>query len=532
MTQETPPSPWWKSEYLLLTLILLIGAGLRIARSGYDVLTFDEQWHLELSTARGSVHETMPWDVIVPSAPPTGTLKGAPPWYRIWSSLGEAVHPPLYFITLRLWRDIMGEGIQAARSLSILFSLLTIVLIFEAGRRSIGRWPALGAALLFAVAPNQVYMAQQVRGYAMLQCVAMSGLLLVVLNQTSDRPRIVYIVLLGVAVLAMMLTHYFAIGGAVAIGLYAVLGLRGRTRWLALAALLVAAAVYSAIWIPWAMPQIRYVRIAGDWLGDDRGLKAKLSTMLRVISAPWREISTHKPGYIDQNPRFSEPWVYLGGILFFLPPLLMRRKPGMLIWYLWLLGTIGFLAILDLARSTTHLRFTRYIAIAAPAVFGLTASLLEQSPQWIGRAIFAVIILAALGLNPQTYQKEEGDWASIGRILDEHAQPGEAIVVYQGTVPRPSFAGYYYLAAGIYSDAFPRPVLKLSAPAARSLVEQLPGQTAWLITTPEKPAPSDVLPATSVIEQYPVPGLVTCSRVRLRSAPASQPPGLGDSSPP
>src|SRR5262245_37445172 len=105
MDSAPPGQPsWWKNQYLMLLLIVVIGAGLRFARSGYDVLSFDEQWHLELSTGRGSIHMTLPLDQLIENAPPTGTLRGAPPWHHVWTSLGEAVHPPLYFITLRLWR--------------------------------------------------------------------------------------------------------------------------------------------------------------------------------------------------------------------------------------------------------------------------------------------------------------------------------------------------------------------------------------------------------------------------------------------
>jgi len=64
---------------LLFLLILAAAAFLRVRRMGSDSLTFDEQWHLELSTGRGSPHVRLPQDVLIADAPDVTSLKGAPP---------------------------------------------------------------------------------------------------------------------------------------------------------------------------------------------------------------------------------------------------------------------------------------------------------------------------------------------------------------------------------------------------------------------------------------------------------------------
>lgn len=505
----------WKNEYLLLALIVAIGAGLRFARSGYDVLSFDEQWHLELSTGRGSIHMTLPPDQLIEQAPPTSTLKGAPPWYAVWTSLGEAVHPPLYFVSLRIWQEVFGEGEQAARTLSILFSLGTIVLISEIGRRTIGPLPALGASLLFAIAPNQVYLAQQVRGYAMVQCLGVGAMLAVLLMETANRPRASHFILLGATTLAMMLTHYFAIGGAVAIGLYVLIRLRGRVRWQSIGALGAATIVYAIIWLPQARPQLQWASDANSWLLDDRGWIARASTLVRLATAPWREVVSDTPNFQSRHGGIESLPACVGGALFVAPLWFLRRNRGMLLAYLWMCGAIGFVFMLDLTRSTTHLRFTRYLALGAPGVFLTAVAMLTLIPRWLGKPMFIALAIGAVVLTPHIYQMEEGDWRRIGTILNEHAREGEAVVVYRGTVEREAFAGYYYLAAATYSHQFPRPLLKLSKPATAELVRQLPGESAWLITTPKEPPPPDLLPGVTALEQFNVPGLVTCYRVEL-----------------
>src|SRR5438046_9853756 len=123
----------WLSAMLLL-LILAVAAALRIHRMGFDSLTFDEQWHLELSTGRGSPHVRLPQDVLIPDAPDVTSLHGAPPVWAVWTHMDFVVHPPLYCVALRLWRHGFGESDAPAQLFSVACSLLSIVLLFFVGR--------------------------------------------------------------------------------------------------------------------------------------------------------------------------------------------------------------------------------------------------------------------------------------------------------------------------------------------------------------------------------------------------------------
>src|SRR5438046_7857121 len=106
---------WW----LVLAGILALAGALRCARMGFGSLTFDEQWHLELSTGRGSPHVRLPDDVLIPSAPAVTSLADAPPWWKVWTNMDFVVHPPLYCTLLRIWREIFGGGDLPAHFFSI-----------------------------------------------------------------------------------------------------------------------------------------------------------------------------------------------------------------------------------------------------------------------------------------------------------------------------------------------------------------------------------------------------------------------------
>src|SRR5262245_43144340 len=80
------------------------------------------------------------------------------------------VHPPAYFVLLRLWLGLAGRSEFALRYLSACFSVLTVALIGRIAATSPGSRPAtpLLAALLAAFSPLYVAYAQEVRSYALL----------------------------------------------------------------------------------------------------------------------------------------------------------------------------------------------------------------------------------------------------------------------------------------------------------------------------------------------------------------------------
>ncbi len=493
---------WWRREILWLLLALAVGAGFRIARSGFENPTFDELWHLELSTGRGSLHASLPEDVLIPAAPAATSLAGAPAWPAVWPMRG-AVHPPLYFLVLRAWRETVGSGEAAARALSILGSLAAIALLFRAVHLTSGPPAAAWAALLFAVSPTQVWIGQQVRGYALLQAVGMAAVLALV--RLERRPRAGAFAALGLGVLALMLTHYFAIGGALAIGIYALVRLRGRARAGAVAALALAALVYAVVWGPFLWAQREYAFEADAWLLE-RSPEHVWLTFRRL--AAW-------PGRLAASYRLDTPWPYLSAALLVVPPFLLRRRPGLLLWWLQVAGVLGFLAALDLLRGTGHLRFARYSALAAPAAFALFTASLSALPSWLRHGAPALVLLLALAFSRSMYAVEEPGWPRLGRILDERARPGEALLFYRGQAPE-WYADTWYLGASHYARGFPRPIVRLSRAATPALLQELPGRTAWLLAGPLGPGDaSRVLPGASVLEQHDVPGLVSCIRLRL-----------------
>ena len=200
------------------------------------------------------------------------------------------VHPPLYYVLLRGWRELAGETEFGLRSLSAYAGVLTVAMVLALGGRGAGGQGSRGAGerggplnssfvirhssfalagLLAAVSPVLVYYSQETRMYALLALLAGLSAWVLLVWLGGARPgwrwAVAYVLLLA----AGLYTHYFFPAVIAAQGVVAALWwLRpewvtgravadGRARrlvtWLGLAA----AAI--ALYLPWLPIFIRQI---------------------------------------------------------------------------------------------------------------------------------------------------------------------------------------------------------------------------------------------------------------------------------
>jgi hypothetical protein len=102
------------------------------------------------------------------------------PLDQLWrTTLQLDTHPPLYYTLLHFWISPQS-GEVALRSLSALWEVATVPVVYLTGRAIGGRRLGLLVALLQAVSPLHVWYAQQGRMYAMLTFFAAVALLCLV----------------------------------------------------------------------------------------------------------------------------------------------------------------------------------------------------------------------------------------------------------------------------------------------------------------------------------------------------------------
>lgn len=127
-----------RSGWTALDLTLLgLAFGLRVYRLGAASLWYDEAFSVDLAR------------------------------HQIWQPVDA--HPPLFYLTLRLWMALAGPSEFTARFLSVMAGMLTVALFaataMRIGRSLMARTVALGVA---ATLPFWVWESREARMYAAL----------------------------------------------------------------------------------------------------------------------------------------------------------------------------------------------------------------------------------------------------------------------------------------------------------------------------------------------------------------------------
>ena len=169
----------------------------------------------------------------------------------ILDALKADSHPPLYYLLLAGWTRLWGESEIALRSLSGIFYLMTIPIIYAIVRASgcDGRTAGIGT-LLFLIAKPAIAHAQNVRMYSLLAL--MCALTLLAFVRAYRRPDSgweaeVIFVLIGALGLFVHLWFSFALAGMA----LAYLLVTPRDRWLRVSAAIgMASLPFAFLWLP------------------------------------------------------------------------------------------------------------------------------------------------------------------------------------------------------------------------------------------------------------------------------------------
>ena len=245
----------WRQRFLVLA-ILLLATGLRFYR--LDAQSF---WNDEGNSARLS------------ERPIPAIIEGT----------ASDIHPPLYYLILRGWRELVGEGEFGLRSFSAFAGILTVAVTIAIGKGFRTQTNADGAdkeknqrlstfirvpliaGLLTAVFPPLIYYSQETRMYALLAFLAVlsTWLLLKIHNSQFTIHNSLFYFL---SIIAGLYTHYFFAAVLITHNLLTLIWLlKNKLRFLFhwLAIMFLAALAYLP-WLPIFLDQTGGRPDAGD----------------------------------------------------------------------------------------------------------------------------------------------------------------------------------------------------------------------------------------------------------------------------
>ena len=293
---------------------------------------------------------------------------GASEAYSAWAASKPGVsaivrtpvlHDPgkqvFYYVVLHYYARIFGLSETSLRSMSMVFSLVTLALVFALGREMFDDNTALAAAAIWAFNPLAVVFAHTARMYPMLIAIALAHLL--TLLRVRSRPGIAGAIVCGILGAAMPCTHMAGLMILGAEGAILIRDLaRGRRDTMAWVALVVAGILFLP-YLPYAIGQSQQM-IHGQWLdylgpAYNYSLAAKVAVaMVAALVTLWLMFGRAFERNNDEPIRVLVAWIGLPALAFIvgstiLHPMLNPRylAPGLAASSLLIAAALGALSV-------------------------------------------------------------------------------------------------------------------------------------------------------------------------------------------
>jgi uncharacterized membrane protein len=255
------------SGYIILASILVLAFFLRIHNIGEHGLAGDEKYSLYVSQFVSYEGNNQRNSVRKPDNPyfTPQEFWSEKNIHDFFDSIArvDTGNGSLYTYTLHYWSKLFGLADGNLRILSLLFNLLTIVLIFVFVRTHFqSERLALLAAFLSAVSPFYINYSQVARNYAMLFFFALLAthlFLLIIRREKNGKKNALHYLYYGLAALACELCHLSTFPLFLIHGLYVLLYVRQIRIWIGLS---------LAMLIPLAGVMAWLKSEGGQWLFD------------------------------------------------------------------------------------------------------------------------------------------------------------------------------------------------------------------------------------------------------------------------
>ncbi|RJP17525.1 MAG: hypothetical protein C4520_16300 [Candidatus Abyssobacteria bacterium SURF_5] len=323
----------------------------------------------------------------------------------------DDMHPPGFYLFMRYWQKAAGKSEIFLRFPSLIFSLVSILLVYKAGRSLFDANTGALAALLFAVTRLNVQAANSIRPYALMTLLFLMSLVsfLEIIRDNRTRSHL----LNSAAILGAFFLHYYAIFFAMCQLLYLLIDFRSRrpqlNKWLIFqgaAAILFLPFAYIA-----ATHQLRMVNPSG---GADILSFSNFVRLLYSMSPLSQKYSPHISAIM-----FGVAACFTALAAFGLLPL---RQNKLLL--LVLATPMLVVAILSNAAGLKFFQPYHFTYLLPAFVLAVAHALLKFGKT--GYVIGAGVALAALMIPLQT---PIPDWKACSEYLQTHMHPGDKVLI-------------------------------------------------------------------------------------------------------
>jgi uncharacterized membrane protein len=471
-----------QAEWILLGAILILATALRFYDSTSPLMWMDELSSIGVTTGQFNAEENSPFfplDIVVNNPINHSSILSAGPLSKCWKHHTENdVHPPLYHSVLYFWRYCFGDSFLSVRMPSILSSILAVLILYLLTKSLFDRWTAFWASLLMTLATPQIIYAQEVRGYALLTLLGLTAVFMLTRIENLG-PTIQRAALLGIFSFGLAFTHYFSFGLLLAMAIYTALRLRGKVLVYTIAGFAFGGVIFLAVWGPQMWNQFFGTSLEFNKYDTFRQ-NAEIAKQIPDLVAGWAErLFFHLPNEFATRP----PQTLL---IYLLPAVAIFWRKNLLLPWLWLICTMGFVALLDLKRETFHFTQIRYTLLAAPAVYMIVAAgVFNGKWKMIYNSLLPALLSIFLIINiPKVYIPCKERWFEIADLIKENGNPNEIIILpHAGQSFQLYWPRFIWMAISYYIYDSNRPMIIPTKPLTQEAMSQIGwGKEAWVIT--------------------------------------------------
>ncbi|MCP4536123.1 MAG: hypothetical protein GY832_03160 [Chloroflexi bacterium] len=445
-----------KKDNILILLLLLVAFGLRV----WGLADHNIWWDEGLATwaARLPIRDILHWTA-------------------------HDVHPPLYFLLLRCWWLVVGDGEFVLRFPSVLVGVLGVSVIYGLGRSLGGRRAGLLAALFFTISRFAVSWSQEMRMYiwdTTLTAAALWATVRLWRSRGEDRRAwLAYVLTVAGGLWSLFLMISVPIITNLAFPLVWLKQGRPRrllTRWITAQ---LAAAIIFVPWLVYSLPRMP------TWSSSEPFSPlffVHLYTTMLAVGVPI-------------NLKAYTPWTLTAFAALAIGTVALwrsRRRPtqtgglAMFVFGLVLPALVVYVVSLPIHLYYAPRLVPRYLlplSVCFYTLLGWGLTVLARKRRWV--AVLGVVLAVAAALSGLVSfypgRARRDDYVSLAATLRAHRYPGDGVLLHTDK-DWPIFAAHYAddwrgLPYGASVD---------DATVARvvtSLWEQTDG--VWLVLTPD-----------------------------------------------
>lgn len=340
-------------------------------------------------------------------------------------------HPPLYYLSLKFWTGLFGFSEISMRTLSVIFGVATVYLVFLIGKKIKNEKLGMVASLLLATSPLHLYYSQEVRMYAMTTLAV--SLSFYVYLYVIDNPKNKYWVLFSLSLLLIGLADYLPLLIIPVYWIYALIKRKRKEWWKKLLLAHLPLLFFALVWAPIFYQQS---------LGSRATLLSFPEWGVLLGGASIKQLVLVWVKFILGRVSFSPEVVYGAIVLLASTPFiyliyrsLLRKEKFFLfwLWYILPLGTSFLGSFFVPGFSYFRLLFVLPALYLLVAVGVINVKLKKV---WISIVVVLGLIFSLVYVKVESFLRE--DWKSAVAFVEGKASSSSAILM---VFPEP-FAPY------------------------------------------------------------------------------------------